>query len=423
MNLLDYLSAGVTPHQTVAVSAEFLKNEGFTELKLSEPFNLKKGGKYFIKTFSTTLIAFTVGKKVSAGAGLHIAAAHTDHPCLHIKPKAELSSGQFLKVDTEIYGGPILNTWLDRPLSIAGIVALKSKDPYKPDIRYVDLKKPVAYIPNLAIHMNREVNKGVELKKQNDMLPILGLMNESMNKDSFLLDAIAQELGIEKEKIADFDLYVYCLDQPTYVGLNEEMLSSPRLDNLTSCYALLTGIAGTIRKDGVNLAVLFDHEEIGSHTKQGADSAVLKLVLDKIYAALGLSSTDLNDAILNGFLFSVDVAHATHPAHAEKYDVINNAKFNAGLTIKVNSNQRYTFDTSAVATCMALCEKAGARCQKFANHSDMVGGGTLGPIISSWLPMQTVDIGVPILAMHSACELMGREDQDDLNKLMCEFYK
>ncbi len=423
MNLFEYLSKGVTPHQTVAASAEFLKDNGFTELKLSEPFTLKKGGKYFIKTFSTTLISFTVGKKVTPAAGLHIAAAHTDHPCLHIKPKAEMTSNSYMKVDTEVYGGPILNTWLDRPLSIAGIVALKSKDPYQPDIRYIDFKKPVAYIPNLAIHMNREVNKGVELKKQNDMLPVLGLLNESMNKDSFLLDAIAKELDTDKKNIADFDLYVYCLDKPNYVGLNEEMLSSPRLDNLTSCYALLQGIKDGVRKDGVNVAVLFDHEEIGSHTKQGADSAVLKLVLEKIYTALGLSTADLNDAILKGFLFSVDVAHATHPAHAEKYDAINNAKFNEGLTIKVNSNQRYTFDTSAVATCVALCEKAGAKCQKFANHSDMVGGGTLGPIISSWLPMQTVDIGVPILAMHSACELMGREDQDHLNKLMTEFFK
>ena len=435
MDILEYLEKGVTPHQVVKTSAEMLKKQGFTELMLDEPFKLEKGGKYFLSVFSTSIIAFTIGEKTTAKQQFHIAAAHTDHPCLHIKPKAEMQAGDYLKIDTEIYGGPIKNTWLDRPLSIAGIVALRGKNAYAPAIKYLDFKRPVVTIPNLAIHFNREVNKGVELKSQSDMLPILGPVvkdesSEKKGKDSkdnerntYFLNAVAAELKCDVKDILDFDLYVYNTDKPEIVGLNSDMISSPRLDNLTSCYALLSGITGSARKDGINVAVLFDHEEIGSGTKQGADSELLENVLKKIYHSLKFNDDALLDSISGSFLFSVDVAHAVHPAHGEKYDPVNHCGLNSGVVLKLNSNQKYTFDTSAVATAVALCEKAGAKYTKFANHSDVAGGGTLGPIISRHLPMRTVDIGVPILAMHSARELMGLKDEEDLTKLMMEFYK
>ena len=254
------------------------------------------------------------------------------------------------------------------------------------------------------------------------MLPIIGVFEESMNKDNYFLELLAKECNVAPEEILDFDLYVYALENGCYVGVNEEMISAPRLDNLTSCFALLSGISGEVRQDGINVAVLFDHEEIGSRSKQGADSALLQMVLEKIYTALGFSKDALSDSIFNSFLFSVDVAHAVHPHHAEKYDPVNQVYFNEGIVLKLNSNQRYTFDTEAVAIAQGICEASGVKYQKFANRSDVAGGGTLGPIISGWLPMKTVDIGVPILAMHSARELMGRKDQEYLERLMAGFF-
>ena len=423
MNLLEYINKATTPHHAVAIGAEFLEQKGFQELKLGQPFFIQKGGRYFIKAYSTSLIAFTVGAEVTEHQVFHVAAAHTDHPCLHIKPKAEMSPNKYLKLNVEVYGGPILNTWLDRPLSIAGRVACKGKDVYHPDCCLVDFERPIATIPNLAVHMNRKVNEGVELNKQSDMLPIIGLFEEKLNKDDYFLEILAQECKVAKEDILDFDLYVYAQEEGSYVGIKEELISSPRLDNLTSCYALLHGISGEqVRESGINIAILFDHEEIGSHTKQGADSALLQMIFEKVYSALGFDKQALTDSIFNSFLFSVDVAHAVHPHHAEKYDPVNQAYFNEGIVLKLNSNQRYTFDTQAVAIAQGICEAARVKYQKFANRSDVAGGGTLGPIISSWLPMNTVDIGVPILAMHSARELMGRKDQEYLENLMGAFF-
>ena len=423
MDLLKYVSLATTPHQAVAAGADYLKEKGFEELTLGKSFDIKKGGKYYITAYSTSLIAFTIGAETTENQVFHVAAAHTDHPCLHIKPKAEMAPGKYLKIDTEIYGGPILNTWLDRPLSIAGRVALKGADIYHPEIKLVDFARPVATIPNLAIHFNRKVNEGIELNKQSDMLPIIGLFEETMNKDNYFLELLAKECQVAAEDILDFDLYVYALEAGCYVGVNEEMISAPRLDNLTSCFALLSGISGEVRKDGINVAILFDHEEIGSRSKQGADSALLQMVLEKIYAALGFDKNALADSIFNSFLFSVDVAHAVHPHHPEKYDPVNQAHFNEGIVLKLNSNQRYTFDTEAVAIAQGICDASGVKYQKFANRSDVAGGGTLGPIISGWLPMKTVDIGVPILAMHSARELMGKKDQEYLEMLMKGFFE
>ncbi len=423
MALLDYIKLATTPHQAVAAGADILKEKGFEELVLGKAFDIRKGGKYYLTAYGTTLIALTIGEHTEENQSFHVAAAHTDHPCLHIKPKAELAPGKYLKIDTEIYGGPILNTWLDRPLSIAGRVALKGEDVYHPVLKLVDFKRPIATIPNVAIHFNRKVNEGIELNKQSDMLPILGLFEEGMNKNDYFIDLLAKECSVAKEEILDFDLYVYAVEEGCFAGVNEEMISAPRLDNLTSCYALLHGISGEVRKDGINAAILFDHEEIGSRSKQGADSALLKMVLEKVYAALGFRADALSDSIFNSFLFSVDVAHAVHPHHPEKYDPVNQAHFNEGIVLKLNSNQRYTFDTEAVAIAQGICEANSVKYQKFANRSDVAGGGTLGPIISGWLPMKTVDIGVPILAMHSARELMGRKDQEYLENLMTGFYK
>jgi aspartyl aminopeptidase len=425
MEFIDYLKKGITPHHAVAAAEEILVGAGFTEFALNEPFKAVPGGKYYVKIYSTAIAAFNVGRNVKAGSPFHVAAAHTDHPCLHIKPVAEYSpagNNGWMKLNCEIYGGPIYNTWLDRPLSVAGLVALKSSDPFSPELRLFDFKRPVAVIPNLAIHFNRDVNKGVALNQQTDMVPILGMFDKKINEDDYLISAVAKELGVRKEDILDCDLYVYCCDAPTPVGFEGEMLSAPALDNLTSCYALTEAISTASPEDSVDVALLFDHEEIGSRSKTGANSAVMRTLLEKLTAGLGFPAESLNDAILSSFLFSVDVGHATHPNHPEKCDPVNKIGFGEGIAIKVSSNQRYTLDPSAIATAEMLCREAGAKYKKFMIRADIPGGSTIGPMLSSLLPMHTVDIGVPILAMHSACELMQTSDEEDLIRLMKRFY-
>lgn len=418
----QYLNTSPTPYHCVSSAVSILKAAGFEELSMTAPFHIRQGGKYYLTPYDTMLFAFTVGTADFAAQSFHIAAAHTDYPCLHIKPTPELAAGGYFRLNTEVYGGPILNTWLDRPLSLAGRVALRSEKTYEPQLRLYDAGRPLLTIPNLAIHMNRKVNEGIELKKQCDLLPLFGLKGEGEMNEDYFLEFLAKELRCAKEDILDFDLYVYSAEEGVQIGLNQEFFSAPRLDNQTSCYALLRAIADGTREDGINVIALYDNEEVGSHTKQGADSMLLMLLLEKIYAAFGMDKSALNDAILRSFLFSVDVAHALHPNHPEKYDPVNRALMNDGVVLKLGINQRYSYDSEAVAAAQQLCEKAGAKFKKFVNHADMPGGGTLGPIISSWLPMKTVDIGVPILAMHSARELMGVEDEEHLIRMMTEFF-
>ena len=445
--LADFIKKAVSPYHTVEESRKLLEAAGYKALQLSEDWKIEQGGKYYVIPFKTSLFAFNI-----PAHSIHIAAAHTDFPCLHIKPVAELEQRGYLRVNTEVYGGPILNTWLDRPLSIAGRVLLKSDDIYAPREIIVDFKRPVLTIPNLAVHYNREVNDGVKLTKQNDMLPLLGMLNDKLNKNSYFVDMLSKEIKEKKENILDFDLIVYNAEEPAFIGLDREMLSSPRLDNITSCLALVEGLINSDTADGsgvarltgktaktaktgkaaynnnngINLIALFDNEEIGSETKQGADSELLRLILRKIYkSSAGLKNADeitLDTDLRNGFLLSVDVAHALHPAKGDKYDPVNNMRMGDGVTLKLSANQRYTYDGVAVASLQQLCDKYGIKYKKFVNNSDMPGGGTLGPIISSHLPMYTVDIGVPILAMHSARELMGASDQDELVKLITAFF-
>ena len=420
--LAEFIKAGVSPFHTVEECRNILQKSGFSELGFTDPWSVSYGGKYYVKAFDTSLFAFTVPAKEQIRRGLHIAAAHTDFPCLHVKPRAELESRGYMRVNAEIYGGPILNTWLDRPLSLAGRVLLRSNDIYAPHEILINIERPVLTIPNLAVHYNREVNDGIKLSKQNDMLPLLGMINEAFNRESYFIDFIANEIGEEKENILDFDLFVYNAEDPIFVGINGEMLSAPRLDNITSCLAIIEGIIDSEDNSGINVAALFDNEEIGSSTKQGADSDLLHVILNRIYESLGLSGSALDTDISRGFLLSVDVAHALHPARGEKYDPVNNMLMGDGITFKLSANQRYTYDSVAVASLQQLCDGKGIRYRKFVNNSDMPGGSTLGPIISSHLPMYTVDIGVPILAMHSARELMGASDQEELVRLMKAFY-
>lgn len=422
MELFEYLNGAVTPYHAVEQGVSVLREAGFTEQKLEETFAPERGKGYFIRVYGTGLIAYTVGEEFSPEDALHLAVAHTDAPCLRVKPKAELLAGEYKRLDIEVYGGAILNTWFDRPLSLAGRVVLRGENAYAPVLRTVDFKRPLLTVPNLAIHMNREVNKGVEYKPQRDLLPLLGMLKEGESKEAYVRTLLAKELQVEEGEILDYDLTVYSGEEACFLGEEEEFISAPRLDNQLSCYALLQAICEGSHRSGIHMAVLYDHEEIGSRSKQGADSALTGAIIERIYAGLHVEREKMQASLAKGIMLSVDGAHALHPNRQDMYDPVNRATVNKGIALKINSSQRYAFDTETVAIAQVLCEEAGVAYQKVANHADLAGGSTLGPILSSWVPMRAIDLGVPLLAMHSARELAGKKDVDYLIRFLTKFY-
>lgn len=422
--LFELLKDGITPFHTVESCEKRLKGAGFTALSYDSKWDLEKGGKYYVNHHGTSLFAFTLPaeeRKENKAPFLRLAAAHTDYPCLRIKPSADMSNHSYAQVNVEVYGGPILNTWLDRPLGIAGRVAVRSENVFAPKMVLFQSKKPVLTIPNLAIHMNREVNKGVELNRQIDLIPILGMIPEEKKTNDYFLSYLAKELSVAKEDILDFELSVYCTEEPAYVGVGDDFISSPRLDNLTSCSALVSALIDAKRADGVNFIALFDHEEIGSRTKQGAGSILLHDMLRRLEKALGREDS-LEQDLYQSMLLSVDVAHGLHPNQPGKMDVTNQPVLGNGFCIKEACSQSYATDCESVSILQQICDAGKIPYQKFVNRSDMVGGGTLGAIASSLLPVKTVDVGIPLLAMHSARELMGTKDIDSLKDMVTAYF-
>ncbi len=420
--LFTILEHATSQFHTAEITKRRLLEQGFEELRLKERWQLKRGGKYVYVHHGSTIFAFTVGEDFKATDSFRIAASHGDFPGFRIKPNAEMEEGGYLQLNTETYGGAILSTWLDRPLSVAGRVVVKSEDVFKPEVCLVDLKKPVLIIPNLAIHFNREMNKGVELRKQVEMLPIYGTASEELSKDAFL-EAVAHAIGAEAEDILDYELTIYNTDKPSHAGLKDEFVSAPRLDNLTSTQALIEGITAGTRKKGLNMMAVFDHEEIGSRSKQGAASTLLSTILEKIYVSLHMSKEDVINAMEESLMISVDVSHAYNPNYSAKYDPTNRHVLNQGFAIKQASSQSYATDSEAIAIVQQICEKEGIAYQKFVNHSDSVGGGTIGAISSAMLPIRTVDMGVPLWAMHSSRETMGVKDYESLVDFMEAYYR
>lgn len=421
--LIAFIKQATSPFHVVEESKHRLNAAGFKELDFTKPWVLEKGKSYFTTPYNTTLFAFTIGKNPPPQWDFRIAAAHTDHPGFRIKPVAEISEKDYLKINTEAYGGVILNTWFDRPLSIAGEVSLKSDDIFNPVIRLIDLKTPLLTIPNLAIHMNKDVNKGMELNKQTDMLPLIAMMNETLNKEHFFINYLASQLQVEVSDILNFDLYIYNCEEGCTLGIKPDFISSPRLDNLTSVLALVEGITNSYNDNRINLISLYDNEEVGSRSKQGADSMLTTILLEKIYSSLGQSREELYNSIMKSIMLSVDVAHALHPNYMNKNDPTNITVLGKGVVLKIDSTQKYAFDSESIAIIQQLCHSYNIAYQKFVNRSDATSGSTLGSIVSSWLPMKTVDLGVPLLAMHSARELMGASDQEQLELLLKSFFE
>ncbi|MGF0127053.1 M18 family aminopeptidase [Selenomonas bovis] len=413
--LLSFIQQSPSPAHTVAAAAARLCGAGFAELSLAEDWQLAAGGRYFVSVYGTTLLAFTVG---DAGP-LRMAAAHTDFPCFRLKPAAGLTRAGYGVLNVEPYGGLILRSWLDRPLGLAGRVVLRGADAFHPRAELVDFARPLVTIPSLAIHMDRKVNEEGGLNAQTDMLPLAALLGD-MGKDDWWQAALAAALGVTQEEILSYELSTYPFEAGCALGLADELLSSPRLDNLTSVWACLEGLLGASAGSvpaGVRLVALFDNEEVGSRTKQGAGSLVLAEALRRIYEKSG-GEAALAQALADGFLLSVDVAHGLHPAHEEKSDPAVRPVLGGGVVIKQAASQAYAGDAEAVAIVRELARLHAIPVQDFVNRSDSRGGSTLGSIASALVPVRTMDVGVPILAMHSARETMAAADEAALISLV-----
>lgn len=422
--LLGFLDASPVNFLAVRNVCDELLDNGFVQLQAENAIkNLPE--KFFITKNGSAVFAFHLGKKALAEAGFRMIAAHSDSPTFRIKPNAEMAGeGGMVRLNTEAYGGSILSTWFDRPLSLAGRVILRSDDALRPESRLLHIKRPLLVIPNLAIHFNRQVNDGVKLNKQKDMLPILGYVKDKLEADGLILSVIADELKIEKEAIIDFDLYLYDTTSACTVGLDNEFVSSGRLDDLSMVHAGLEAItADGGQPDVTKVLAVFDNEETGSGTKQGAGSNFFMSLLQRIVLAQGGSLDDYFRSVEKAFLVSADNAHGFHPNYAEKYDPTNHALLGGGPVIKINAAQKYSTDAMSAAVFQQICERAGVPCQRFVNRSDVAGGSTLGNILTSSVAIRGVDMGNAVLAMHSVRELASTADHDYCIKAFIEFYK
>ena len=419
----NFMKKATTPVQTVDTIIERLDAEGFSKLDLNEQWNFSASGKYWLSPYPSMIIAFTIGKSDSLTKSMRIIAAHTDNPAFRIKPNPEVSSEGMLTLNVERYGGPILNTWFDRPLSIAGRIAVKSDEVLKPKVIHLDFQRPILTLPNLAIHMNPGPNQSTEIKVQKEMQPLLTRLMEDEVKDNYLLDLVAKEIGINAEEILDMDLNVYCCEEGMLVGLKEEFVSCPRIDDLSMVYAAMEALVASDNNSGINIAAFMDNEEVGSMTKQGADSVLLSSILEKIHAGIEGIDQRSECQVKDYFVISADGAHGLHPNYAEKNDITNKPVMNKGITIKISGSRSYASEVETIAAFQQLCNKAGVKYQKFVNHSDQRGGTTLGPLLSKYLPVHVVDVGVPMLAMHSTRELMGKQDFLDSIEVFRTFFQ
>ena len=414
--LIDFIDAAGSPYHVVEKCNELLG-----PVPLFEKKGMHEGQIYCFPLYHTGTVFVAIGKNVRK-APLRIACAHTDFPCLRIKPNPVIREHGYGKLNVEVYGGLIRNTWMDRPLSIAGAVALRGKHPFTPKLQLVDVRRPLMIVPNLAIHMNRKVNEGVELKPQKDLLPLFFQNGDGDEDDTKkLLVLLAEELGVSAEDILSYDLNAYPYERGCLLGCDDAFLSAPRLDNLSSVKACVDALHAW-NGEGIRIVALFDNEEVGSRTKQGAGSTALAILLERVCWKMGLDREEYLRKVMEGFCLSVDVAHALHPNAPEKADPTNQPVLSGGTVLKVAANQSYAGDPEAFAVIAGLCEREGIPYQVFTNHSDAAGGATLGSILSAQLPMRTMDIGVPILGMHSARETMGACDQFILTRLRTTFF-
>ena len=429
-NLLDWMDKSTCNFLAVDTMIQALDKEGFIRLDENQPWNLEKGGKYYMTKNGSALFAFVSGTGDVASEGFRIISAHSDSPCFKLKPNCEIyCEGGMVKLNVEKYGGGILYTWFDRPLSISGRVALRGSDWLHPREMVVDLRDAVATIPHLAIHFNRGVNEGNAISVQKDMEPIVGYYDEATIAEQkkhggIVRMMVAKKLGISPEEIIDYELCLYPVESPCVIGESGQFFQSGRIDDLSMAFAGFQALLDMQGQTAVATRILavFDNEETGSGTKQGAHSPVLRNIMERICLQLGGEAEDYYRACAASFMISADDAHAWHPNYNEKYDPTNHPKMGGGPVIKINANCKYMTDSRGAAVFNELCREAGVTPQYFVNHSDSAGGSTLGNIATGQLDINGVDVGNAIWAMHSAAETASVGDQMAMVDVMSKFF-
>lgn len=422
--LLNFLDASPVNFLAVNNIVSELEAAGYRRIDPQMPIGkVEAGDKLFVTKNDSSVYAFHIGNKSLADAGFHMICAHSDSPTFRIKPNAEmLCEGGIVKLNTEVYGGPIMSTWFDRPLTLAGRVIVKGDDAMNPKTLLLHIKRPLLQISNLAIHFNRQVNDGVKLSKQKDVLPLLGMVTNELERGNLLMSTICEELGIGAADILDFDLYLADATPACTFGVHNEFISSGRLDDLSMCFAGLEALLASPQADATKVLAIFDNEETGSQTKQGAGSPFLASIIKRIALAQSGSEEAFYQAVERAFMVSADNAHAWHPNYSEKYDPTNHPVLGGGPVIKFNAAQKYASDAVSAAVFSEICSNAGVPCQRFVNHSDVAGGSTLGNILASSIPLRGVDMGNGILAMHSCRETGSTIDHIYCVKAFTEFF-
>lgn len=412
---LDFINRSPSQFHAVSAICAELAEHGFTMLNESKQWEIVPGGRYMVTRNGSSVLAFTIPQR--GMAHFQIVASHSDSPTFKLKPVAEdVAFGKYVRLNTEIYGGPINSTWVDRPLSIAGRVLVKEGNSIS--VRLVNLDRDTVLIPNMPIHFNREANDGFKYNPQIDLMPLYG---EADAKDQLVKD-LAEACGAQPESIVGGDLYLYSRTHGSVWGAKNEFFSCGRIDDLECAWTSLQAFIEAENANQINVLAVFDNEETGSRSRQGADSTLMDDVLNRIGAALGATDSEIRAAIVSSFMVSADNAHGVHPNHPEKYDAGNRTYMNGGVVIKSNANQSYTSDGISSAIFKTICESAGVPTQLFSNRSDMRGGGTLGNIALSHASMNSVDIGLPQLAMHSSYETAGVKDVDYMIDALRKFY-
>lgn len=415
--LFDFITQSPTPFHATQSLASALTATGFTELDERAAWQLEPAGQYFVRRNDSSIIAFRLGQRPLTEQGLRVIGAHTDSPCLKVKPQPEINSQGYWQLGVEVYGGVLLLPWFDRDLSLAGRVTFSQDGQLHS--RLIDFKTPIAVIPSLAIHLNREANKGWEVNAQKELPPVLTQLNTKEEKDFRVLLAaqLQREHGLQDAQILDYELSFYDTQAPAHIGLEQEFIASARLDNLLSCFV---GLQALLAADQQYAGVLVctDHEEVGSSSACGADGPFLEQVLRRLLP----QEEDFSRCIQRSMLVSADNAHGIHPNYADKHDSNHGPLLNQGPVIKVNSNQRYATNSETAAFFRHLCQQHNVPVQSFVTRSDMGCGSTIGPITASKLGINTIDIGAATFAMHSIRELAGTQDVDHLTKVLTAFY-
>lgn len=416
-DLMEFIDNSPINYFAVKNSIELLEKNDFRKLEENEKWKLEKGGKYFVSRDDTALIAFSVGD--DPRKGFDIIGSHTDSPTFKIKSNPEMTSNGFLKFNIEGYGGMIVSSWFDRDLSLAGKLVYEDKGEFKSKLIKID--KDLLTIANCAIHINRDLNSGYKYNMQDELSPIIKTIEDDFKKDGYLQKLLAKEIGIDYKDIIDFDLALFDRQKGSIMGSDDEFIHIGRLDNLASVHQSLTALINS-KNEKFNICVLNDNEEIGSGTRAGAKSPFLDQVLERIVMNLGYDREDYFIALANSYLISADLSHSIHPNYSNLFDSTNNTRINMGIGIKVASNGAYTTNIETRKRFLRHAKNVGAKVQTFHNRSDKVGGSTIGPIVSSKSGIKSIDVGTPILAMHSIRELGGVKDHIEAIKIFEDFY-